>query len=142
MKKIIFTIYICLHIFMLQDCFCQTSFPDYSNNVLSENEGVLLNELARLRRIKYDFRQKKVAFFTGNTGYVRVGKECYFQYYNNFHSTYPNSFPLAYIFLFEDNCNGYDAAIVFGSLKKKPSKDKIIRCLRRQSNKNHNKFNF
>ena len=101
---------------------------------IDSEEAVLLNNLASKHEIKYDFTSKKVAFYTGSGGGARTNKQCYFLECNNIKKYYPDAIaPLTKIYIFDEKeksrTDGYDAVIVYGSVKQYPSKKALIRRL-------------
>lgn len=105
-----------------------------SYDSIDSEEAILLNFLASKHGVKYDFTSKKVAFYTGSGGGARTNKQCFFSECNSIKKFYPNAIaPLTQFYIFEEKeksqTDGYDAAIVYGSVKQFPSKKKIIRRL-------------
>ena len=111
----------------------------YSQSVrdsIGQEEGVFLNQIAAELHVKFDFSLKKVAFYTGPGAGARSDKERYFFECQDIKKYYPRSIaPLTMIYVFDNDekekANGYDAVIVYGSVKQFPSKKKLVRRLHR-----------
>ena len=106
---------------------------------IDSKEAVWLNKLALKHGIKYDFTSKNVAFYTGPGGDARRSKYDFLPIcraidedgeYN------PTSYFTPRIYLFDEEekskADGYDAVIVYGSVKQSPSKKALIRRLHRR----------
>ena len=82
----------------------------------------------------FDFTLKKVAFYTGEGADVRSNKLKYIQDYEIWTKDEPNNIPYTIMYIFDaaekKRADGYDAVIVFGTVKPFPSKNKLIRRLR------------
>jgi hypothetical protein len=79
---------------------------------------------------------KKVAFYTGSGGNARRDKSRYFSECAKLKEYYPDAIgPMTKIYIFDEDerarANGYDAVVVYGSVKQVPSKNNYIRRLHR-----------
>ena len=105
------------------------------NDTINQQEAVKLNELATICGLNYDFTHKKVAFYTGSGGVARTDKSRYFSACGEIKVDYDTITPLAKIYIFDKDekarANGYDAVIVYGSVKQFRSKKAYIRRLHR-----------
>lgn len=106
-----------------------------NDDVLTNDEGMFLNKIAETLGVDYEFRNKKVAFYTGNVGSVRVSKATYL---NHVFATYIQKF---YLFDIKEqnDTRGYDAAVIFGAAKMVPSNKKMVKQIRRHQQKKKNK---
>ena len=106
------------------------------NDTIIQHEAVQLNKLASACRLNFDFTHKKVAFYTGSGGNARRDKSRYFSECTKLKEYYPDAIgPMTKIYIFDKDerarANGYDAVIVYGSVKQVPSKKSYIRRLHR-----------
>ena len=109
------------------------------SDIISPEEGMILNKVHQLLIKKdtsicsFDFTYKKVAFYTGSGAGARSHKLKYIHLYKCVKEEHPNSIPWTKIYLFDEEekkkADGYDAVIVFGSVKQFPSKKRLIRRL-------------
>ena len=132
MKKLLF-----LFTFLIL-CFYSVSHPkrDTMCDYIDDKEAILLNKLASAHGIEYDFTYKKVAFYTGPGAGARTDKRHYFSECGNIKEYYTDALaPMTQIYIFDENekarAKGYDAVIVYGSVKQFPSKKTLIRRLHR-----------
>lgn len=117
---------------------CSHTKRDAMCDSIDSTEAVLLNKLALKHGIEYDFSSKKVAFYTGSGGGARESKEdflpiCRAIVIDDEYDSTSYFTPHIYIFDKEEKArtNGYDAVIVYGSVKQFPSKKTLIRRLHR-----------
>ena len=106
------------------------------NDTINQHEAMQLNKLASACRLNFDFTHKKVAFYTGSGGDARRDKSRYFSECAKLKEYYPDAIgPMTKIYIFDKDerarANGYDAVIVYGSVKQVPSKKSYIRRLHR-----------
>ena len=108
------------------------------NDTINQQEAVKLNKLASACGLNYDFTHKKVAFYTGSGGGARRDKSRYFGPVDGHDVKEYNPDVIALctkIYIFDKDekarANGYDAVIVYGSVKQFPSKKSYIRRLHR-----------
>ncbi len=106
------------------------------NDTINQQEAMRLNKLASACRLNFDFTHKKVAFYTGSGGNARRDKSRYFSECTKLKEYYPDVIgPMTKIYIFDKDerarANGYDAVIVYGSVKQVPSKNSYIRRLHR-----------
>ena len=99
-------------------------------------EAVLLNSLASKYGLNYDFSYKKVAFYSGPGGGARKLKDDFISICRNIDDKYSPTSPFApRIYIFDETekvrADGYDAVIVYGSVKQFPTKKTLIRRLHR-----------
>ena len=109
-----------------------------ANDSINKQEGELLNNIASKSGINFDFAFKKVAFYTGSGGGAQKSKEDFLPIchalviYGEDDST---SYFIPHIYIFDkeekEKANGYDAVIVYGSVKQYPTKKTLIRRLHR-----------
>ena len=103
---------------------------------IGSQEAALLNKLALKHGITFDFTFKKVAFYTGSGAGARRSKGDFLPICraidenDEYDST---SYFTPRIYIFDENekskADGYDAVIVYGSVKQFPSKKALIRRL-------------
>ena len=103
---------------------------------IGQEEGVFLNQIAAELHINFDFSHKKVAFYTGPGAGARSDKERYFLECQDIKNNYPQSIaPMTMIYVFDSDekkkTNGYDAVIVYGSVKQFPPKKTLVKRLHR-----------
>ncbi|GEM_PF-3094693 len=117
---------------------------------ISQEEAVLLNNIVKrglecesdfrtvvqVRNRNYDFSGKKVAFYTGPGAGARTNKEHFLSVFEKCcqEESDEQSTPTSIVFYFFDNeekdrADGYDAVVVYGSVKQYPSKKALIRRL-------------
>ncbi len=99
-----------------------------ANDTINQQEAMQLNKLASACRLNFDFTHKKVAFYTGSGGDDRRDKSRYFSECAKLKEYYPDAIgPMTKIYIFDEDekarANGYDAVIVYGSVKQVPSKE-------------------
>lgn len=130
--------YVVLFAFMTS-CICSYSQVNRHTvcDSIDSKEAVVLNILASKHGIEYDFSSKKVAFFSGSGGGARKSKEHFLSIYRNVDDNYDATSyfsPRIYIFNKEEKtrADGYDAVIVYGSVKQFPTKRTLIRRLHNQ----------
>ena len=109
-----------------------------ANDSINKQEAALLNNIASKSGINFDFAFKKIAFYTGSGGGARTSKENFLPICralvtdDEYDST---SYFIPHIYIFDkeekEKANGYDAVIVFGSVKQYPSRKALIRRLHR-----------
>ena len=125
---------------LLMQCIYSCSQPKRETmcDYIDSKDAVLLNKLALKHGIKYDFTSKNVAFYTGSGGGARRSKEDFLpicRAIDEDDKYDPASYFTPRIYIFNEKeksqANGYDAAIVYGSVKQFPSKKTIIRRLRK-----------
>ena len=109
-----------------------------SDSITSE-EAAILNIVASKHGVKYDFSSKKVAFYTGPGGDARRSKYDFLPICRAIDEDGeydPTSYFTPRIYLFDEEekskADGYDAVIVYGSVKQFPSKKALIRRLHRR----------
>ena len=131
-------------------CSCLMGKNHSVNDSISQEEAVLLNNIVkrgleceydfrtivRVRNRNYDFSGKKVAFYTGSGAGARINKEHFLSVFGKCcqEESDEQSAPVSVVFYFFDNkekdrADGYDAVIVYGSVKQYPSKKALIRRL-------------
>ena len=101
---------------------------------INKDEAISLNDIASKLGITYDFTNKKVAFYTGSGGGARTNKQRFFSECDKIRKFYPKAMaPMTQIYIFDEKerskADGYDAVIVYGSVKQFLSKKKLIRRL-------------
>ena len=104
---------------------------------INQKEALLLNNIASTHGLTYDFTLKKVAFYTGPGSGARTNKHSFFSECNRIKKYYPDAIaPMTQIYIFSNEekskADGYDAVIVYGSVKQFPSKKALIRRLHRR----------
>jgi hypothetical protein len=104
---------------------------------IDSEEAVMLNILAFKHGIRYDFTSKKVAFYTGSGGGARRSKDDFLpicRAIDEDEEYDPISYFTPRIYIFNEKekarTDGYDAVIIYGSVKQYPSKKSYIRKLR------------
>lgn len=109
-----------------------------ANDSINKQEAVLLNNIASESGINFDFTFKKIAFYTGPGAGARKSKEdflprCHGLVTDDKYDSTSYFIPHIYIFDKEEKekANGYDAVIVYGSVKQYPSRKALIRRLHR-----------
>jgi hypothetical protein len=104
---------------------------------LTELEGKYFNALSKIDEKEFNFCGKKVAFFKGNVGSIKINKKIYFinererlKVTNYSCSDY---FGVLYIFdaSQKEESGGYDAAIVYVSKKLNSTKE-VVKRLKEQ----------
>lgn len=117
---------------------CIYSFSQTKRNAMcdyiNQEEALLLNNIASTHGLIYDFTLKKVAFYTGSGGGARTNKHSFLSECDNIKKYYPDAIaPMTQIIIFDNEekskADGYDAVIVYGSVKQFPSKKALIRRL-------------
>ncbi len=107
-------------------------------DTISVEEADILNKISSYLTIDFDFTLKKVAFYTGSGAGKRVDKNQYFSAINDIKTYNSNAMaPLSKIYILNENekarADGYDAVIVYGSVKEFPTKKALIRRLHKFS---------
>ena len=119
---------------------CIYSFSQSKRNTKCDfidfKEAVWLNKLALKHGITYDFTSKKVAFYTGSGAGARKSKGEFLPICRAIDENdeyEPTSYFTPRIYIFNEKektkADGYDAVIVYGSVKQFPSKKALIRRL-------------
>lgn len=99
---------------------------------LTEQEGKYCNAISGISKKEFDFHDKKVAFFTGNIGSIKINKKRYFTIERERLKMADDSisyyFGTLYIFdTSQKKSCGYDAAIVYMSKKLNSIKEMVKR---------------
>jgi hypothetical protein len=106
--------------------------------LLTELEGKYFNALSQIEETEFDMPDKKVAFFTGNTGSIKSNKKKYFirerESLKVADYSISHYFGTLYVFNAEQKAEsgGYDAAIVYGS-KKLNSIKEVVKWLKKSN---------
>lgn len=119
---------------------CIYTFSQPKRNTMCDSidfkEAVWLNKLALKHGITYDFTSKKVAFYTGSGAGARKSKGEFLPICRAIDENdeyEPTSYFTPRIYIFNEKektkADGYDAVIVYGSVKQFPSKKALIRRL-------------
>lgn len=128
-------------------CPCSHGVPLYGNgnslkndsiDILDQEEGALLNNIASTNSEHVDFRLKKEAFFTGASGRGRINKYHYFTVCEWLGRSLPETeaFPYSGLYVFEPDGqerSSYYAAVVWGSVMQMPSRKKVLRKIRKKT---------
>ncbi len=111
--------------------------PEKESDIITQEESEILNKVKNFYMknsyCSFDFALKKVAFYTGSGAGARSNKISFFREYTMVTKQNPESVPAAQIYVFDETekarADGYDAVIVYGSVKQFPSKETLIRRL-------------
>jgi hypothetical protein len=101
--------------------------------LLTELEGKYFNALSKIDEKEFNFCDKKIAFFTGNIGSIKINKKIYFveerKRLNVIDYSLSYYFGTLYIFNATQKAEsgGYDAAIVYDSKKLNSIKEMVKR---------------
>ena len=127
--------YVILFVFLMSFVYSYSQSNRHTScDSIDSEEAVWLNIIASKHGVKYDFTSKKVAFYTGSGGGARTNKQRFFSECNSIKKFYPNEIaPLTQFYIFDEKekarTGGYDAVIIFGSVKQFPSRKALIRRL-------------